>query len=100
LIKDNLISSAEWFAWVVPGYSCSLDPTINPNFRNNVGHSSKAGWMGLQIDSNCQKYSHFTAYKNNEEGFVNRFMIHKLLIENMIFADNANALAINGGAKT
>ena len=96
VIHKNIISSAVWFAWAVPGLQCG---TTNNIFTYNVGHSSRAGWFGTRINSGCQQYSLFTAYRNFEEGFVNRYMIMNLHVKNFILSDNNNSIAINGGSE-
>ena len=94
VIHKNIISSAVWFAWAVPGLQCG---STNNQFTYNVGHSSRAGWFGTKVNKECQEYSLFTAYRNFEEGFVNRFMIKHLKVKNFILSDNNNSIAINGG---
>lgn len=95
-IYGNSISSSEWFAWAVPGYKCG---SINDVFYNNSAHSSRAGWFGTLVHSDCQEYSKFVAYRNSEEGFVNRFMVKNLRVNNFILADNNNSIVLNGGSK-
>ena len=50
IIRNNIISGSEWFAWAVPGYSCG---STNNNFHDNTGHSSRAGWFGTMKYSTC-----------------------------------------------
>ena len=96
-INRNSISATEWFAWVIPGHTCN---TVNNNFKDNIGHTARAGWFSGDSVANCAAYSHFIGYKNFDEGFVNRFDIHQLYVSNMILADNANSIAINGGSSS
>lgn len=95
IIENNVVSSVRWFAYALPGHDCNK---TDGNFRNNVAHSSQAGWFGTMYNKNCQKYTNFKAYKNAEQGFVNRYMIKQLYLERFTLVDNNNALAINGGA--
>lgn len=96
-IHRNSISASDWFAWLIPGHACN---TINANFKGNIGHTSRGGWFGGNSATDCAAYSDFIGYKNFDEGFVNRFEIHKLYVSNMILADNANSIAINGGSSS
>ena len=97
VIRNNRVSSVAWFAYIVVGYDCKSTQS-SPNFADNVAHSCMAGWFPLKVaDVDCQQFSHFHAYKNSEEGFVNRFHGAELVVKDMILADNKNALVVNGG---
>lgn len=101
VIRGNRVSSAEWFGFVVSGHDCDLDESTAPNFADNVAHSCMAGWFPLQVAGvSCQQYSHFHAFKNSEEGFANRQNGKEFVIRDMVLADNANALVVNGGVAT
>ena len=94
-IRNNRVSSVEWFAYTIPAHECSSD---EPNFSGNVAHSSKAGWFAHEVKNlNCQEFSNFHAFKNTDEGFVNRQNGGDFSLRNMVLADNGNAFAVNGG---
>ena len=97
VIRHNRVSSAPWFSYVVPGYECTHSG--DPNFFDNVAHSSKAGWLPFAFDGGlgCQKFSDFIAYKNMEQGFVNRIDGSDIRVSKMVLADNNNSIAVNGG---
>ena len=100
VITSNRVSSAD-FSFVVPGYSCDSEKE-KPNFADNVGHSSDAGWFAYELNNGltCQKFSHFSAFKNRSEGFVNRQDGAKIIVSDMVLADNYNSIAVNGGVPT
>ena len=45
----------------------------------------------------CVSFSHFHAYKNWEQGFVNRADFQQVFVTKMILADNRNQISINAG---
>ena len=98
-MRRNRVSSAEWFGFMVPGYDCVSDASFKPNFSDNVGHSSKASWFPAPLlnGATCQQFSHFTAFKNLEQGFANRQDGKDIKLTKMTFADNLNSVSINGG---
>ena len=102
LVTDNSISAVPHFAFFVPGHQCG---TTNTHFLRNSGHTAMAGWFAGQYPqtrngADCMAYSDFIGYKNHDEGFVNRYEIHELKLYNMIMADNANSIAMNGGSSS
>ena len=98
IIRHNRVSSAGWFGYIVSGHDCELADDDKPNFSDNVAHSCMAGWFALGLaGAGCQQYSHFHAFKNAEEGFVNRQNGAQFVIKDMLLADNKNAFALNGG---
>ena len=74
-MKGNSVSSSPWFGYAVPGINCSENDEINdnPNFKDNIAHSNRGGWIPMKLkNQDCAVFSHFHAYKNWEQGFVNR----------------------------
>ncbi len=49
-IKNNIVSSVSYFAYYVPGHSCDRS---EGNFKDNVAHSSRAGWFSSMFDDDC-----------------------------------------------
>ena len=98
-MKNNSVSSAPWFGYAVPGYNCKRTLNIeNLNFYNNTAHSCRGGWIPTKLENqNCAEFSHFKAYKNDEQGFVQRADIDDIKVKHFILADNRNGLVINGG---
>lgn len=97
-VHNNSVSSVPWFGFAVPGFNCQNRAVENLNFRGNSAHSCKAGWIPTKLNNqSCAQFSHFTAYKNDEQGFVQRADIDEIKVNNLVLADNRNAIAINGG---
>ena len=101
VIRHNSVSSAPWFGYAVPGYSCD-DKILKEdvNFFNNTAHSCKGGWIPTNMDefkNDCVQFSYFNSYKNDEQGFVQRADVKNIVVDHFILADNRNALVINGG---
>ena len=101
VIRNNRVSSVPWFAFLMSGHDCAMPSTTTPNFSGNVAHSSRVGWFAYDTAGpSCVKFSHFHAYKNFEQGFVNRFNFSNIEVSKMVLADNTNSIAVNGGNAT
>ncbi len=50
VVENNIVSSSVWFAYAIVGHECSLS---SGNFRNNVAHSSRAGWFSTMFKNTC-----------------------------------------------
>lgn len=98
VMRHNSVSSVPWFGFAVPGFNCGNKSVEDLNFYGNSAHSCKAGWIPTKLNNQrCVQFSHFTAYKNDEQGFVQRADYREIKVNNMVLADNRNAIAINGG---
>lgn len=102
-LKSNFVGSVGSFGvgfWT-PGLSCSLAVIAqnNPNFQGNAASSCDVGWFGQGLVSeNCVIFSHFTAFKNRQYGFLAVELVPEVRARLLTLHGNSVGAAVNSGA--
>ena len=103
-ITYSIAAGCMYGGFVAPGHDCG--DTESQKFRNNVAHSiAGAGayiYPDPAVDSHkdCYEGSHFSAYKNQENGVEANYISKKVHFHDMTFIDNKDGLNINANGET
>jgi hypothetical protein len=104
-ITNSIAAGCKFGGFVAPGHDCG-DNSAN-NFRGNVAHSSSRAGAYIYPDPNpsknhkeCYEGSHFSAYKNKEQGLEANYITKQVRMRDMVFVDNVKGLNLNANGET
>ena len=103
-ITNSIAAGCMYGGFVAPGHDCGVTDSIK--FRDNVAHSIKGAGAYIYPDpavaghSTCYEGSHFSAYKNQENGVEANYKSKEVHFHDMTFIDNVDGLNINANGET
>lgn len=92
-IKNSIAAGCPFGGFVAPGNDCDSSDE-NSKFFKNVAHSVDGSGAYIYPDpaasdhNRCYEGSHFTAYKNQEQGLATQYKSEEIRMRDMIFVDN------------
>jgi hypothetical protein len=91
-VRNTIAAGCPYVGFATPSYPC--DETGNEKFYGNVAHSVDGCGAHIYPDPGdgksavCYEGSHFSAYKNQQQGLATHFNTNEQRFHDMVFVDN------------